>query len=222
MSQNFEEIANNEFIQNLEDRIYDFMLNKFFDKTNEGNFRLFAYKNDAAHRSVEVYYHSETNEFRVQIHVGLNTFCLSEFFTSDFSTFVSSLKAELPKVIRYYNFFDGTEDELVLNKNFSKWSYGNSLPDNIGEFELFIRPSKALEITNGSFVIIDYCDFSTNSDLVIYYNVFQDDFSGELRINGTTTVISDFDVDNLKDLEKQLNLNMNNCLNKIRSQIKKI
>ena len=207
---NFDE--NNEYLQTLEDNIYDFKLNRIFANDSEGNFILFTYNNDALHRSIETYHHTDTDEFRVQINFGFNSFCLSDFFTTDFNVFVEKLKNKLPDLLEYYSSDVNSDDELILAKNFKSWQYGNKLPNKINDFELFIKPAMPFEITNGSFVIIDYCNFETKSDFVVYYNLYRDDYGAEFRTNGVTNVLSEFDTDDLKVLQSQLELHLNKYL----------
>ena len=103
-------------------------------------------------------------------------------------------------------------------KKIPSWDYTEKLINNLEGFELFISPIKYLEVTNGSFVIINYSDFTINSDLAIYYNIFSDNFGSEARINGAPTVIYDFDSDDLKELEEKLESNLAEQLKKIRRE----
>ena len=115
-------------------------------------------------------------------------------------------------MLKYYSSDVNSDDELILAKNFKSWQYGNKLPNKINDFELFIKPAMPFEITNGSFVIIDYCNFETKSDFVVYYNLYRDDYGAEFRTNGVTNVLSEFDTDDLKVLQSQLELNLNKYL----------
>ena len=110
---------------------------------------------------------------------------------------------------------------FVEQKKIPSWAYIKKLLPKLEDFELFISPNKYLEVTNGSFVIINYCDFAINSDLAIYYNIFSDNFGSEARINGAPTVIYDFDADNLQELEDKLEHRLSDQLKKIRGEATK-
>ena len=211
------DIGEQTFFDNLKDDLYNFKLNKFFIEA--GNiYEMFSYLNDTTHRGLRVYYHADTNEYRVLIKFGLNEFCLTEFFTDKTAVFVEKLQLELEDILKSVDAFDGAQNVFVEQKKIPSWSYAEKLQTNIEGFELFLNPNKYLEVTNGSFVIINYCDFTINSDLAIYYNIFSDNFGSEARINGAPTVIYDFDSDDLKELEEKLDHNLLCQLKKIREE----
>ena len=211
------DIGEQTFFHDLKDDIYNFKLNKFFIEA--GNvYEMFSYLNETTHRGLRVYYHADTNEYRVLIKFGLNEFCLTEFFTDKTAVFVEKLQLELEDILKSVDAFDGAQNVFVEQKKIPSWSYAEKLQTSLEGFELFLNPNKYLEVTNGSFVIINYCDFTINSDLAIYYNIFSDNFGSEARINGAPTVIYDFDSDDLKELEEKLDHNLLCQLKKIREE----
>ena len=212
-----DEISKQSFFDDLKDEVYNFKLNRLFKE--DGNiYEMFNYFNEETHRGFRVYWHADTNEYRVLIKFGLNEFCLTEFFTEKATIFVDKLQPELENVLKTINDFDGAQNVFVEQKKIPTWSYSQKLQTNLEGFELYLNPSKYLEVTNGSFVIINYCDFTINSDLAIYYNIFSDNFGSEARINGAPTVIYDFDSDDLKELEYRLEHNLLDQLRKIRKE----
>ena len=212
-----DEIAQQAFFDDLKENIYDFRLIR--DSREVGNiYELFSYTNDDKHRGLKIYYHADTNEYRVSVHFGLNEFCLTEYFTEKTALLSDKLQAELYELLRSINEFDGDQNVFVDQKKIPSWAYAKKLPTTLEGFELFISPNKYLEVTNGSFVIINYCDFAINSDLAIYYNIFSDNFGSEARINGAPTVIYDFDSDDLQELEEKLERNLAEQLKKINSE----
>ena len=206
------------FFNELKDNICDFQLNKLFREV-ENTFEIFSYTNEIKHRSIKIYFHADTNEYRVLKSFGLNEFCLTEFFTDNLNIFTNKLQTELEDIVKNISEFDGDQNVFVEQKQIPNWQYGEQLPKSIEKFNLFINPSKYLEVTNGSFVIINYSDFSINSDLAVYYNIFSDNFGSEARINGAPTVIYDFDSDNLKELEEKLDQNLVNQLQNIKKEV---
>ena len=90
------------------------------------------------------------------------------------------------------------------------------MPATLEGFELFISPAAPVEVTNGSFILINYADFTINSDFVLYYNIYSDEFSGENRINGSPRVTYAFDAKTLEELEDKLKNNLANELKSIR------
>ena len=139
--------------------------------------------------------------------IGLNEFCLTKFFTSDFKIFQSLLREELESVIKNLN--DTNEkNSLIGAKNFGEWKYGQSLKKNIEGFELFISPANPTKYTNGSYIILNYSNFDIPADLVLYYNIYTDDFSGEFSLKGVPHVSYLFDAKNLDELAERLEKNL--------------
>ena len=211
------EITGIDFFKNLKSNIYDFKLNKIFDEV-DGNYEIFSYVNDNLHCNVKAYFHYETEEYRLQIKFGLNEFCLTDFLIESASKFAKMLQSDLENLIKSISHPEGIKNEFVEQKKIPSWQYGSKLLDNVEGFELFLSPRRYLEITNGSFVIINYCDFSINSDLAIYYNVFSDDFGSEARINGAPKVVEEFNAADLKELELKLEQHLAKQLQIIRTE----
>ena len=215
------EIGEQSFFKDLKADLYNFNLKKDFIE-DESKYPIFNYVNEVTHRGLKAYWHDETNEYKVMINFGLNAFCLTEFFTEKAAVFVERLQPELENILKSIDEFNGAQNVFVEQKKIPTWTYAQKIQTKLECFELFLIPSKYLEVTNGSFVIINYCDFAINSDLAIFYNIFSDNFGSEARINGAPTVIYDFDADTLKELEERLNLNLSDQLKKIREEAKEL
>ena len=174
------------------------------------------YNDDEQHKIIKTYYHEETGECRVLVQIGMNEFCPTEFIIEDIDKFHAKIEAKREYLIEWINNFNGSENIFVKQKGISDWKYAKELPKELEGFELYIDPEKSLEITNGSFVIINYVDFAINSDLVIYYNMFSNDFGSEMRIKGNSIVTYDFDAENLEELEDKLRYKLNDQLKFVR------
>ena len=148
-------------------------------------------------------------EFKVRRKIGLTEFCLTKFFTEDFAHFKELLDAELDAAIKNLrDFKNKSPNRFLREKKIDTWTYGKNLPATLEGFELFINPAAPVEVTNGSFIVINYADFSINSDFVIYYNIYSDEFGGESRIDGAPNVTYAFDAKTLEDLEDKLKKNL--------------
>ena len=134
---------------------------------------------------------------------------MTDFFTEDFAHFKELLDAELVGAVKALsNLRGGKVNRFLREKKIDTWAYGNELPATLEGFELFIKPSAPVEVTNGAFVVINYADFAINSDFVIYYNIYTDNFSSEVRIDGAPHVIYSFDAKTLDELETKLRKNL--------------
>ncbi|MBQ7453594.1 MAG: hypothetical protein IJS69_00850 [Selenomonadaceae bacterium] len=204
------------FAEDAPAEIDGFALKKIF-AANEDKFIFFAYTDEKIHCAITTYFHTETNEFKVRQRIGLTEFCLTNFFTEDFAHFKELLDARLPDVIKNLRGFQrGKHNRFLDEKKIYTWQFGLELPATLEGFELFIKPAAPVEVTNGSFVVINYADFTLNSDFVIYFNMYTDEFSGEARINGAPHVTYAFDAKTLPQLEEKLKKNLTDELREIR------
>lgn len=200
----------------LPDELNGFALKKIFAE-DEDKFIFFSYADDETHCAVTIYFHEETMEFKVRQKIGLTEFCLTKFFTEDFSHFKELINAELDGVIKNLRDFRSKSlNNFLREKKFDTWNFGQELPARLEGFELFISPSTPVEVTNGSFIVVNYVDFAANSDFVLYYNIYSDEFSGESRINGAPHVTYAFDAKTLNELEVKLKKNLVDELRSIR------
>ena len=95
------------------------------------------------------------------------------------------------------------------------------MPETIEGFVLFIRPDQPVKVINGSYIVFAYCDFEAESDFIIYYNVFRDEFFGEARVNKIPEMNYTFDSTELSELEEKLDQYLVPRLKEIRQCIRK-
>ena len=210
------QIAELHFGENLPAEIEGFTLKKIF-AVDDDKFIFFSYGDDENHCALTIYFHEETMEFKVRQKIGLTEFCLTKFFTEDFKIFQRLLDAELDGTIKNLRGIKNkSPNNFLREKKIDTWTYGKNLPATLEGFELFINPAAPVEVTNGSFIVIDYADFASNSDFVIYYNIYSEEFGGESRIDGAPHVTYAFDAKTLDELEDKLKKNLIDELKAIR------
>ncbi len=189
--------------QKIEDNVYD----------------LYSYVNEATHRSTTAYYHEETSEYKLRVHIGLTEFCRIEFIAPNLEKFEELLRAQFEQMLHDLSVFNpNTISSIVLDKQIIEWEYGRKLPAILEGFELFIRPEEPLRITNGSYIVFDYTDFAIESNFIIYYNVFRDEFFGEARICNIPEMNYVFDSTELPELEEKLDANLIPRLQEVRQR----
>ena len=204
------------FFDELPAELFGFTMKKIFADDGD-RFIYFTYENFQTHRTLIAYFHEETEEYKVRVKIGLNEFCLTKFFTKDFNQFGEKISAELENILKSFSENPNEKNPLVKEKNFPAWQYGKTLPKNIAGFELFITPENPVELTNGDFIIINYSDFSAQSDFNLTYNIYNENFSAELKINLVSQVSYLFDSENLPDLEKKLEQNLSAELERMKN-----
>ena len=202
------ELETTNFFDTLPTEICGYTLRKIFADEDD-KFFYFTYENEKLHRSLSAYFHEETSEYKVRVKIGLTEFCLTKFFTNKLENFTQIIDAEIKSALENLSTpADTKTDLLITEQNFDSWEYPKTLPENLEGFEFFIKPENPVKITNGSYIILNYSNFETNSDLTIYYNIYKENYSGEIKVNLVPNVIYLFDADNLKTLEENLKKNL--------------
>lgn len=205
------------FLQQLPARKAGFSLH--LDLTVDGTlYNIFSYSNPDEVKSFSVVYDAATKDYLARVMVGLNEFYDISFICTDLAVLEKNLTTKLGPALlelsgeRHY-------ESIVVKKNILDWPYGAKLPGEVAGFRLFITPRQPLKVINGSYVIIDYSDFAIASDLTINYNVFRDEFFGELRLKRTPHMTTDFDTRELDELAAKLDSGLEPALLDLRARV---
>jgi len=183
-------------------------------------FRIFTYANSDRHLFFSVIYDPATVDFLSKVTIGLNEYYDINFIASDLPALEVILCSKMETLLTSLNWFDPKRlGSIFHEKKILEWPYGKQLPEEIAGFQLYIRPSEPIKILNGSFVVIDYSDFATESNLVICYNVFRDDFYGEMRLRRLPQMSGLFDAKTLPELAEKLETNLVPVLENMRIQL---
>lgn len=183
-------------------------------------YRIFSYENLAERRKFSVFYDRDTKDYMVNVVIGLTEYRDMFFIVTSLGAMETVLKEKMEITINKLAAFDQKSLGSVFNKKkIVEWSYQEKLKQEIAGFTLYIKPSNPIRALNGSYIIIDYSDFESESNFVIFYNVFRDDFFGEIRVRRTPQMTSRFDAKELSELAAILDERLENTLMKMRQQI---
>ena len=211
-------LAESSVLDELPAEIEGFVLSKG-RQVSEGQYDFFCYDHAAKHRAVVGFYDASTASYKLRVEIGVVSFALPSFIHGDLATFGKELQRSLPGVMAELH-ADAlqTQELLPVRESIAGWAYGAQLPEELEGFELFIRPSAPAQLTNGSFLIIDYMDFARKNDVGIYYNCYRNEFFGEYHVNHMPYVSYSFDAADLEDLEQRLKLHLVRYLRTAREQ----
>ena len=171
----------------------------------DDRYDIFSYENAVIHKSVTAYYHEETHEYKLRMQVGFVEFCRIEYITNSLEIFGEKLSNELMQLLKDMVTFNPKNiSSLVIKKGICDWAFAKELPETLEGYQLFIKPQQPVKINNGSYIIIDYVDFTHASDVTIYYNMYRAEFFGEARIQSIPYVTYDFDCNELVELQEKL------------------
>jgi len=186
----------------------------------EGQYRIFTYDNPVRRRIFTVVYDSVTKEFLARVTIGLIEFCDISFIVGDLKALQRVLSDRMEKTLISLGRFDvNSLDSIFIEKKIIEWAEKLQLPHTIAGFDLNITPMEPVKIINGSYIVLDYSDFSTESNLIIYYNIYRDEFFGEVRIKRTPQMAADFDVKTLPELQEKLTMHLKPTLEKMRNKL---
>ena len=211
-----------EYLQSLPTVYSGFLLDN--EAKEEGLLhRIFAYRNEACRRSATIVYDKVTFEFMLRVRVGLVEFCDVRFIHPDRQCFEAVLKNSLFSLLDLLQCcIPERMETLFRNKKLLEWDYESFLPQQLHGFSRVLCPQNCVQVTNGSYLILDYSDYDCLSSLRFFYNVFRDDFFAEKLIQGVPEATSVFDVKSLTDLEVRLKKSLADCLLDLRHRIEVI
>lgn len=208
-----------EFIAELPKAFVGFTL-KIELQIQETQYCMFTYYNEEWHKSFSVLYDTATKEYFGRMIIGLTEYFDANFIVGNLDALENLLKNRLENNLRSLAVFDREQvDSILIDKGLLEWPYGMELPEKLAGFELFIKPYEPVRIINGSYIIIDYSDFDNESNFVIYYNIFRDEFFGEVRLRRTPQMSSAFDAQTLEGLQENIKVHLKDVLESMRSQL---
>lgn len=202
------ELADWEYLNNLPREMSGFSLIRY-ENIYDDFFEFLSYENREKHRRLVMYFHQETMEYKLKVGYGLTEFCRIDCIAASRDEFENLLRRYLEEIIRKMA-AEKVENigSFILNKHIMDYDFGDLLPEEIEGFQLYIRPSAPVPITNFSYIIIDYECFQLESNVIIYYNVFRDEFFGEARICRIPTMSYQFDSNTLEGLAEKLRIHL--------------
>lgn len=207
------------YFNSLAPMLYGFKLN-IEKKQNGTQYCFFSYSNEQLDKSFLVSYDSATKEFIARWRHGLIEFCDVNFIAPDLAALEKILIRRLDDTLRSVaQFEEAALGSVFLGKKIIEWPYASVLASVIHGFSLVKDPRRPLKGINGSYIIIDYSDFSANTNLLIYYNIYRDEFYGEIIFRGTPEMTTLFDADTLPVLEDKLNNHLQEVLADLRQRI---
>ena len=189
-----------EFLKQLPKQIEGFTLRE--GTGIQGNIlNIASYVDEVNHSCIDLIYTGETFDYVIVKNLGLHTFRDDRFFTRDKDKFAEVVLAKLPSLLQDMGKSRektmGYESEVM---GFKDWDYWKTLPKQIGNFELYITPECPLEYINGSWVILDYSDFTNGNQLMFLYNSFRNELFAETKKGYLPLTTEEFNANSLDAL----------------------
>ncbi len=184
----------------LQPSIGHFHLHVVNEDTEEGH--TFFYYTDEKNLRWNVVYDKEVEDFTVKIIHPL-------FVLNDIRFIKESFEEFWPQLL--VNYERGVKESLVspherftseyIRKKLPEWEFHEILPETIGAFQLDITPDKAIMGINGSYIVGTYVLPESRTGIILYYNVYRDEFFCEMMKEGVPVVSHALDAKELKEWE---------------------
>lgn len=190
------------------------------DETIGTKYLIFSYADETTRRCFTVLYDDATKDYMGRVTIGLTQYVDIKYIATDLAVLEKTLTEHLAKTLATLNHFDRSAlSSVFLEKGILEWPYVKKLPNEISGFQLFISPQQPIVVINGSYLILDYSDFLTQSNFMLYYNIYRDEFFGEMRIRRTPKTTAYFDAKTLPELEKALDTGLAQTIRNMRLTI---
>jgi len=125
----------------------------------------------------------------------------ADYITGDLEEFKRLVKLLTPEAIEKELIHREKVSVLVEGKGFMVWDYEELLPEKIGHYVRVIAPKMPLLGLNGSYIIAAYECEEKDIGILFFYNMYRDEYYGELRAKGIPGIIHQYDAKSIEALE---------------------
>lgn len=175
----------------------------------------FCWENEKNGWQVRALYDEETMDYMVKSDLRMMTLTEIELITGDFEEFKRNMKLLTPRYIARELVHRENVSVLVRGKGFMVWDYSQFFPPVIGHYERIIEPSRPLLGLNGSYIIASYECREKETGILFFYNVYRDEYYGELRAKGIPGIIHQYDAKTIPDLEETIKAHLEKDLSEL-------
>lgn len=192
-------LSNLPYLKTLPQTIKSFELTVALSESAD-EFLLAYYYHQELFIQIKIAYSFTTKDFLIKEKIGLNEFVNMKYISPNQELFIDTLRDNLDKIIRSYQ--ELNTNVILEQKGIFAWQH--NLPAHIDSFRLIINPTRPIPYLNGSSILIDYTDFELNSQLIIYYNEFRDEFFADIRHKNELKTCNIFNCTKLEELQEIL------------------
>ena len=93
---------------------------------------------------------------------------------------------------------------LAAAKGFMKWDYEKVMPERMGQYKRIIKPVNPVEGLNGSFIIGAYECRERNIGVLFFYNIYREEYYGELRAGGIPVIVHQYDATTINEFSSHM------------------
>ncbi len=173
-------------------------------KTDIRVYTAFAWENEKNGWMVKAIFDEETKDYMVKMDLRLMTLTQLESITGDFEQFKKRVRELTPKAIEKELIHLERVSVLAAAKGFMKWDYEKVMPERMGQYKRIIKPVNPVEGLNGSFIIGAYECRERNIGVLFFYNIYREEYYGELRAGGIPVIVHQYDATTINEFSSHL------------------
>lgn len=185
---------------------------KRFDRQDNRIYYAFGWVGQENAWIIYVLFDEETMDYMVKMDLSLFTLSEIELITGDFDAFKRNVRELTPHAIEKELIEREKVSVLVQDKGFMNWDYEEYLPKVLGQYKRVIEPKRPILGLNGSYIIGAYECKEKETGILFFYNMYREEYYGELRAKGIPGIVHQYDAKNIDDFEKVLRANLENDL----------
>lgn len=185
------------------------------DKQQDRIYYAFGWIDEKSGWQVRALYDEETADYMIKMDLHMMTLTEIECITGDFEEFQKFVKKLTPEAIEKELIHREKVSVLVRGKGFMVWDYHDSLPETLGAYERIIAPDRPLLGLNGSYIIGAYQCREKDTGILFFYNMYRNEYYGELRAKGIPGIIHQYDAKTIEELEQKIKLHLNKDLEEL-------
>lgn len=188
----------------LPEKIGDFVLHLEQQVDGKNIYRFFHYENPKGWKW-EALYDKEVGDYMGRVVLPLVDFVDIAFAREKLEPFLEVLQSSM--VTSLEERFMYPEKRFTYEykkKGIHTWDYKEALPERIGDYVRDLTPDKGMFMINGSFLIGEYVKADKKTGVILFYNVFRDEFFAEIREDGYPGITHDLDAVELEEFNKVL------------------
>lgn len=178
------------------------------DRQQERIYYAFGWVDAKSGWQVRALYDEETADYMIKMDLHMITLTEIECITGDFEIFQGLVKELTPKAIAKELIHRDEVSVLVRGKGFMVWNYQEFFPETLGAYQRIIAPDQPLLGLNGSYIIAAYECWEKDTGILFFYNMYRNEYYGELRAQGIPGIIHQYDAKTIEELEKKITMHL--------------
>ena len=178
-------------------------------------YKAFRWKDKKSGWEIRAVFDEETADYMIKVDLKFITCTQVEVITPDFERFKKNVRGLTPDMIEKELIRRSCNSVLIKNSGFVNWNYEKLLPPRIENYERVIEPKSPINGLNGSYIIAAYQCNERETAMLFFYNVYREEYYGEMRSKGIPIIRHEYDAKTVNELAKEISENLQKDLHEL-------